>query len=76
MFCQPDIITNKIFAFFNASTDWSKTNCCYRKNFNLMRLQYSLIGSVQHSGPTHSIMLCLQKSLKKTKYLKGTLMQI
>ena len=24
MFCQPDFITNKIFAFLNASVDWSK----------------------------------------------------
>ena len=24
MFCQPDIITNKIFAFFNAFIDWTK----------------------------------------------------
>ena len=46
MFCQPDFITNKIFAFLNASIDWSKKNRCYRNNFNLMRLQYSLIGSV------------------------------
>ena len=24
MFCQPNFITNKIFAFLNASIDWSK----------------------------------------------------
>ena len=24
MFCQPNIITKKIFAFLNASIDWSK----------------------------------------------------
>ena len=24
MFCQPDFITNKIVAFLNAYTDWSK----------------------------------------------------
>ena len=35
MFCQPDFITNKIFAFLNASIDWSKKNRCYRNNFNL-----------------------------------------
>ena len=69
MFCQPDFITNKIFAFFNASIDWSKKNRCYKNNFHLMRLQYSLIGSVRHSGLTHSIMLCLQKSLKKLNIL-------
>ena len=34
----------------------------------LMRLQYSLIGSVRHSDSTHSIMLCFA--------FKGTLMQI
>ena len=50
MFCHLDFITNKIFAFLNASTDWSKKNCCYRNNFNSMRLQYSLIGSVQHNA--------------------------
>ena len=46
MFWEPDFIGNKIFAFFNASIDWSKKNHCYRNNFNPMRLQYSLIGSV------------------------------
>ena len=70
MFCQPDFITNKIFAFFNASIDWSKQNRCYRNNFNLMHLQCSLIGSVQHSGLTYSITLCLQKSLRKLNILK------
>ena len=42
MFCQPNFITNKIFAFLNASFDWIEKNCCYRNNFNLMRLQYRL----------------------------------
>ena len=47
MFCQTDFMVNKIFAFLNAPIDWSKKNrCCYRNNFNLMHLQYSLIGSV------------------------------
>ena len=51
MFCQPDFITNKkIFAFLNASIDWSKKNHCYRNNFNLMGLQYSLIGSLWHNA--------------------------
>ena len=50
MFCQPKFTTNKIFAFLNASTDWSKKNRCYRNNFNLIRVQYSLIVSVQHNG--------------------------
>ena len=52
MFCQPNFITNKIFAFLNASIDWSKKNRCYRRNFhfNLMRLQYSFIVSVRHNG--------------------------
>ena len=49
MFCQPDFITNKIFAFLNASVDWSKKNRCHRNNFNLMCLQYSLFGSVRHN---------------------------
>ena len=33
MFCQLDFISNKIFAFLNASIDWSKKNRCYRNNF-------------------------------------------
>ena len=50
MFCEPDFITNKVFAFLNASIDWSEKNRCYRNNFNLIRLQYSLIGSVRHNA--------------------------
>ena len=50
MFCQHDFATNKIVAFSNASINWSKKNCCYRNNFNLMHLQYSLSGSVQHNA--------------------------
>ena len=50
MFCQPNFITNKIFAFLNASIDWSKKNRCYRNNFNLMRFQYGLTVSVRHDG--------------------------
>ena len=46
MFCQPDFITNEILAFLNVSIDWSKKN---RNSFNLMCLQYSLIGSVGHN---------------------------
>ena len=47
MFCQPNFMTNKIFAYLNASIDRNKKNCCCR-NFNLMRLQYSLIVSVYY----------------------------
>ena len=39
-----------IFAFLNASIDCSKKNRCYRNNFNLIRLQYSLIVSARHNG--------------------------
>ena len=43
MFCHPNFITNKIFEFLNASIDWSKKNNCYRNNFNLMCLQYTIV---------------------------------
>ena len=42
MFYQSNFITNKIFALLNASIDWSKKNGCYKNNFNLMCIQYSL----------------------------------
>ena len=48
MFCQSNFITNKIFAFLNASIDWSKK--IVATETTLMRLQYSLIVSVQHNG--------------------------
>ena len=35
MFCQHYFITNKIFAFLNASVGWIKKNRCYGNNFNL-----------------------------------------
>ena len=50
MFCQLNFTTNEIFAFLNGSIDWSKKNSFYRNNFDLMRLQYSLIVSVRHNG--------------------------
>ena len=49
MLCQPNFITNNIFAFLSASIDWNEKNRCYRNDFNLMRPQYSLIVSVQHN---------------------------
>ena len=50
MFYRPNFITTKIFAFLNASIDCSEKSRCYRNNFNLMRLQYSLFVSVRHNG--------------------------
>ena len=31
MFCQPNFITNKIFAFLNAPIDWSKKKLLLQK---------------------------------------------
>ena len=49
MFCQPNFITSKIFAFLSASIAWNEKNHCYRNDFNLTRHQYSLTVSVQHN---------------------------